>query len=102
MVKPATRDGGRGVSAGLQSEAQVRNAFAMARQFSDAVLVEAFVQGNDYRVVGLARSSETLEEFVVYEALYGPGGLWVRPRAMFTETVEVGGKRVPRFARVGD
>ena len=59
-------------------------------------------KGNDYRVVGLARSSETLEEFVVYEALYGPGGLWVRPRAMFTETVEVGGKRVPRFARVGD
>lgn len=59
-------------------------------------------KGNDYRVIGLARSSETLEEFVVYEALYGPGGLWVRPRAMFTETVEVGGKRVPRFARVGD
>lgn len=59
-------------------------------------------KGNAYRVVGLARSSETLEEFVVYEALYGPGGLWVRPRAMFLETVEVGGARVPRFARLGE
>lgn len=59
-------------------------------------------KGHDYRVVGLARSSETLEEFVVYEALYGAGGLWVRPRGMFSESVEVRGERVPRFARVGD
>ena len=57
---------------------------------------------NDYRVIGLARHSETREWLVVYAALYGDGGLWVRPAAMFTETVEVGGKRVPRFARVGD
>ena len=39
---------------------------------------------------------------MVYEALYGEGGLFVRPAAMFNETVEVAGKRVPRFARVGD
>lgn len=56
----------------------------------------------DYRVIGLARHSETLEWLVVYEALYGEGGRWVRPAAMFNETVEAGGRRVPRFARVGD
>ncbi|MBI2498504.1 MAG: DUF1653 domain-containing protein [Opitutae bacterium] len=59
-------------------------------------------KGNDYRVIGLARHSETLEPLVVYQALYGERGLWVRPAAMFAETVEIGGKRVPRFARVGD
>ena len=50
VVKPATRDGGRGVGAGLRDEASVRRAYAAAREFSDAVLVEAFVPGNDYRV----------------------------------------------------
>ena len=59
-------------------------------------------KGNDYRVIGLARHSETLEPVVVYQALYGERGTWVRPAAMFVETVEVVGKRVPRFARVGD
>jgi hypothetical protein len=59
-------------------------------------------KGNEYRVTGLARHSETLEPLVVYQALYGECGLWVRPAAMFSETVEVGGKRVPRFARIGD
>lgn len=59
-------------------------------------------KGNEYRVVGLARHSETLEPLVVYEALYGERGLWVRPAAMFTETVEVAGRRVPRFARIGE
>lgn len=58
-------------------------------------------KGNEYRVLGLARHSETLEPLVVYEALYGERGRWVRPAAMFTETVEAGGKRVPRFARIG-
>ena len=59
-------------------------------------------KGNEYRVTGLAWHSETLEPLAVYQALYGDGGLWVRPAAMFTVTVEVGGKRVPRFARAGD
>jgi hypothetical protein len=58
-------------------------------------------KGNAYRVVGQARHSETLEPLVVYQALYGERGLWVRPAAMFTETVEVGGKRLPRFERIG-
>ena len=55
-------------------------------------------KGNDYRVVGLARHSETLEPVVVYQALYGERGLWVRPAAMFIERVEIDGKSVPRFA----
>ena len=59
-------------------------------------------KGNDYRVIGIAHHSETQEMVVVYQALYGARGLWVRPAGMFNETVEVGGKRVPRFARVGD
>ncbi len=58
-------------------------------------------KGNDYRVIGLARHSETEEPLVVYEALYGERGLWVRPAAMFCETVAVAGQPVPRFAYVG-
>lgn len=59
-------------------------------------------KGHDYRVHDLALHTETDEWMVVYEALYGEGGMFVRPVAMFSETVEVGGKRVSRFARVGD
>lgn len=55
-------------------------------------------KGNDYLVIGLARHTETEEALVVYQALYGKRGLWVRPAAMFNETVEVAGKRVARFA----
>lgn len=58
-------------------------------------------KGQEYRVLGLARHSETLEPLVVYQALYGERGQWVRPAAMFTETVEHAGGRVPRFAYVG-
>ena len=53
-------------------------------------------KGNEYEVIGVARHSETLEELVVYRALYGDQGLWVRPRAMFLERVEVEGKTVLR------
>lgn len=59
-------------------------------------------KGNRYRVVGEAKHSETLEGLVVYQALYGERGLWVRPKAMFLETVRVDGREVPRFAYVGD
>ena len=58
-------------------------------------------KGNEYEVVGVARHSETLEELVVYRALYGERGLWVRPRAMFMESVIVDGRSVPRFEFVG-
>jgi hypothetical protein len=59
-------------------------------------------KGGEYDVVGVVRHSETLEPLVLYRALYGQGGLWVRPHAMFFETVVVNGEPVPRFARVGD
>jgi hypothetical protein len=55
-------------------------------------------KGNEYTVLGVARHSETLEELVVYRQEYGDRGLWVRPAAMFAETVEVDGQTVPRFA----
>jgi hypothetical protein len=58
-------------------------------------------KGNLYEVVGVARHSETEEDVVVYRALSGDGGLWVRPLAMFAETVQVDGRQVPRFARIG-
>lgn len=54
-------------------------------------------KGNEYEVIGTARHSETLEEMVVYRALYGDGGLWVRPAAMWTEQVERDGYCGPRF-----
>jgi hypothetical protein len=55
-------------------------------------------KGNDYEVLFEARHSETEEELVVYRALYGERGVWVRPKAMFVEEVEVDGRRVPRFS----
>jgi hypothetical protein len=59
-------------------------------------------KGQDYEVIGLARHSETEEWLVVYRALYGEFGLWVRPLAMFSDTVALdGGERVPRFQRIG-
>ncbi|MBM7060959.1 DUF1653 domain-containing protein [Pseudomonas sp. UL073] len=57
-------------------------------------------KGPEYRVIGTAHHSETEEELVVYQALYGEYGLWVRPLSMFRETVEVDGQPVPRFALV--
>lgn len=57
-------------------------------------------KGNDYEVIGLATHSETREQLVVYRPLYGEGGLWVRPLVMFTESVTIDGKSVPRFAKL--
>lgn len=54
-------------------------------------------KGPEYEVLGVARHSETEEEFVVYRALYGEGGLWIRPATMFLETVTVDGQPCPRF-----
>lgn len=58
-------------------------------------------KGNEYELVGIARHSETLEPMVVYRALYGDGGLWVRPASMWQEIVEKDGYRGPRFQYVG-
>ncbi len=57
-------------------------------------------KGNDYQVVGVARHSETLEEMVVYRALYGEGGLWVRPASMWNEMIQRDDYCGPRFVRV--
>ena len=57
-------------------------------------------KGNCYRLEGFAKDSETLEEMVVYRALYGEHGLWVRPAKMFFETIERDGKRMKRFEMV--
>ena len=59
-------------------------------------------KGNDYEVVGLAKHSETEEDVVVYRALYGEKGLWVRPLVMFLETVVVEGRSQPRFQFVAE
>ncbi len=58
-------------------------------------------KGNRYLVVGEATHSETMEPMIVYQALYGERGLWVRSKAMFCENVVVDGREVPRFAYIG-
>lgn len=59
-------------------------------------------KGMEYEVVGVAKHSETLEKMVVYRALYGERGLWVRPASMWNETVTRDGKTTPRFTYIGD
>ena len=58
-------------------------------------------KGKEYEVLGVASHSETLEPMVVYRALYGEGGLWVRPAAMWTEQVDRDGYSGPRFTYTG-
>ena len=58
-------------------------------------------KGGRYEVLGLVRHSETLAVLVLYRALYGERGLWVRPHAMFDELVEVDGQQMARFVRIG-
>ena len=59
-------------------------------------------KGNEYEVLHTARHSETLEEMVVYRALYGEGAIWVRPAFMWTEEIETGGVLQKRFAYLGE
>ena len=61
-------------------------------------------KGNEYMVIAIAKHSETLEDFVVYEALYENkvGKIWIRPLKMFAEKVEKDGKLVDRFEYIGD
>ena len=58
-------------------------------------------KGNEYIVLGVAKHSETLDEMVVYQQDYGEQGLWVRPKEMFRETVEVDGRQISRFEFIG-
>ncbi len=57
-------------------------------------------KGKEYEVIAVARHSETEEPMVVYRALYGEGGIWVRPAAMWNEVIERDGKRFRRFERI--
>ena len=59
-------------------------------------------KGMEYEVIGIAKHSETLEPMVVYRALYGEGGLWVRPAAMWSEHVEKENYSGPRFSYIGE
>ena len=59
-------------------------------------------KGNEYEVIGIAKHSEDLSPMVVYRALYGEGGLWVRPAEMWNETVEREGKNFRRFTYIGE
>lgn len=57
-------------------------------------------KGNLYEVLMIAKHSETEEEYVVYRACYGEGGIWIRPLTMFDEVIERDGIKVARFTRV--
>jgi hypothetical protein len=59
-------------------------------------------KGNEYELLGIAKHSETLEPMVVYRPLYGEGGLWVRPAAMWLEQVDRDGYCGPRFQYIGE
>ena len=59
-------------------------------------------KGNEYEVIGVAKHSETLEPMVVYRALYGEGGIWVRPASMWDETIERDGQTFKRFTFIGE
>ena len=59
-------------------------------------------KGGKYKLLDIAKDSETLEKMVVYQALYGEGEIWVRPYEMFFETVERDGKVMPRFTKISE
>ncbi|MBE6988826.1 MAG: DUF1653 domain-containing protein [Ruminococcaceae bacterium] len=59
-------------------------------------------KGNEYELLCIAKDSETLEDMVVYKALYGEGGVWVRPLAMWNETVVRDGVEYKRFTYIGE
>ena len=59
-------------------------------------------KGNEYEVIAVAKHSETTEDYVVYRALYGNSGMWVRPASMWNETVERDGVTYKRFTYIGE
>jgi hypothetical protein len=59
-------------------------------------------KGGEYQLLGVVRHSETLEPLVLYRPLYNQSGDWVRPYAMFFESVTIDGRVMPRFTRIGD
>ena len=59
-------------------------------------------KGNEYEVIAIAKHSETLEDYVVYKALYGEYGIWIRPLSMFEETITRDGKTYKRFEYISE
>ena len=59
-------------------------------------------KGKEYEVIAIAKHSETTEDYVVYKALYGDGGMWVRPASMWNETIERDGVTYKRFTYMGE
>lgn len=60
-----------------------------------------YYKEKEYEVIGIVKHNETLEDLVVYRALYDEGQIWARPLKMFLEEVEIEGKKVPRFEPIG-
>ncbi|MBN2087180.1 DUF1653 domain-containing protein [Candidatus Peregrinibacteria bacterium] len=59
-------------------------------------------KGGIYKVIGIAKNSETLEDMVVYRTMKDEHQLWVRPLTMFKEKIEIDGKKIPRFKKIND
>ena len=74
----------------------------MVRQLDMTGKYYKHFKGNVYRVLHIAKHSETLEEMVVYQAMYGERGIWVRPKSMFEEVIERDGKTFRRFSPIPD
>ena len=72
----------------------------MVRQLDMTGAYYRHFKGNVYRVLHIAKHSETLEEMVVYQAMYGERGIWVRPKTMFEEVIERDGKVFRRFSPI--
>jgi hypothetical protein len=81
----------------------IKKAFALLLLAAPAprVPITRGAEANAIAVIGIARHSETMEELVVYRALYGERCLWVRPSKMFQESVVIDGRRMPRFEFLG-
>jgi len=72
---------------------------ALSKSFAEGAIYEHY-KGKRYKILAVSRHSESLDECVVYQAQYGNRDVWVRPVAMFSETIEIEGRVVPRFKRV--
>lgn len=73
---------------------------SIARSMVIGSVYEHYSRGIRYKILAVARDHETLEELIVYQAMYGEGDVWVRPLSMFLETVTVNGQIQPRFKLV--
>lgn len=74
---------------------------SLSKQAQDLQLgIYIHYKNREYEVLGVGINSETLEEYVIYKALYGKGLTWLRPLKMFLETIEIEGKVIPRFKHV--